>query len=121
MNFPFSPTGESGLGKSTLLNSLFMTDLFQKHEDFGELNPMPKTMAIEKTTVRMCPSLLLIFSLKFSAGACRAPHPRDQHASIYAGFVRYPCALAWDLLVMQSFPDVIAQKAKCGPQSKPGC
>lgn len=50
-------TGESGLGKSTLINSLFLTDLYSK--DY----PGPSQRIKKTVQVKLVQSLSLMFSL----------------------------------------------------------
>eukprot|EP00123_Amoebidium_parasiticum_P019364 comp24737_c0_seq1/m.46866 comp24737_c0_seq1/g.46866 ORF comp24737_c0_seq1/g.46866 comp24737_c0_seq1/m.46866 type:complete len:404 (-) comp24737_c0_seq1:739-1950(-) len=51
--FTVMVVGESGLGKSTLLNSLFLTDLYVRGNYPPPAQRIPKTMAIESTSVDM--------------------------------------------------------------------
>jgi hypothetical protein len=44
---PFRSTGESGLGKSTLINTLFNTTLYPRKEPLPPSAERPKTVAIE--------------------------------------------------------------------------
>ena len=50
--------GEAGLGKSTLVNTLFNTPLYQPKEPLAPSAERPKTVAIESITAGTPPSLL---------------------------------------------------------------
>ena len=43
--------GESGLGKSTMVNSLFLTDLYQNRKTVPICDRVKRTTEIEKTTL----------------------------------------------------------------------
>ncbi|KAL5467375.1 hypothetical protein EMCRGX_G031592 [Ephydatia muelleri] len=51
--FTLMVVGQSGLGKSTLLNSLFMTDLYEDSAYEGSPYRIPKTIEIRTSTVHM--------------------------------------------------------------------
>lgn len=42
----FTPTGQSGLGKSTLINSLFMTNIYEDSAYESSGSRMPKTTQV---------------------------------------------------------------------------
>uniref|UniRef100_A0A674D0Q3 Zgc:63587 n=1 Tax=Salmo trutta TaxID=8032 RepID=A0A674D0Q3_SALTR len=48
-----SPAGESGLGKSTLINSLFLTDLYPERYIPGAAEKIERTVQIEASTVEI--------------------------------------------------------------------
>lgn len=50
-SFPFE--GESGLGKSTLINSLFLTDLYPERVIPGAAEKIERTVQIEASTVEI--------------------------------------------------------------------
>ncbi|XP_019694554.1 septin-2 isoform X2 [Prionailurus bengalensis] len=51
--FSFSSKGESGLGKSTLINSLFLTDLYPERIIPGAAEKIERTVQIEASTVEI--------------------------------------------------------------------
>ena len=44
--------GESGLGKSTLINSMFLTDIYQSQKTAPKL-PLPQTLNIQAQKVKL--------------------------------------------------------------------
>lgn len=44
-------TGESGLGKSTLINSMFLSDIYNQDQHPGPSLRIKKTVAVESTRV----------------------------------------------------------------------
>ncbi len=62
-NFTAMVVGESGLGKSTLINTLFNTTLYPRKEVPPPHQERPKTVAIES----------------ISSGKCSTPHSHPAH------------------------------------------
>jgi len=56
-------SGESGLGKSTLVNTLFNTTLYPPKEPLPPAAERPKTVAIESIGAGMLPSLVVPVAL----------------------------------------------------------
>ncbi|KAF5894452.1 septin-5-like isoform X2, partial [Clarias magur] len=49
--FTLMVAGESGLGKSTLINSLFLTDLYKNRTQLNAEERIPKTVEITKHSI----------------------------------------------------------------------
>nr|XP_033777350.1 septin-4-like isoform X2 [Geotrypetes seraphini] len=53
LNFTLMVAGESGLGKSTLINNLFLTDVYKDDKLLNSEDPVPQTMKITTNKVKI--------------------------------------------------------------------
>ncbi|XP_030078427.1 septin-4-like [Microcaecilia unicolor] len=53
LNFTLMVAGESGLGKSTLINNLFLTDVYKDDQLLNSEESLPQTLRITKNTVKI--------------------------------------------------------------------